>query len=395
VSDPSSDRNPVEELAEEFLERYRRGERPSLTEYTNKWPSLAGEIRDLFPALLMMEDIRPGKEDTTGSGTDRSLASEGKKLERLGDYRILREVGRGGMGIVYEAEQESLGRHVALKVLPSHALLDPQRLRRFQREAKAAARLHHTNIVPVFGVGEDGGLHYYVMQFIPGQSLDQVLAELRKLKRSKSDATVGPDQPSEVRPGGAVTAVEVARALLTGEYRPADGDFELLVDSSPGGEALPPTQAIVAGADPHKPEALARDLASASGLCDAAGAEVGVPPSGGGIRLKAELQPQLRPLTAVPEPASSDTRIHLPGQSEQTTPSDTGRQYWQSVARLGIQVAEALVYAHSQTTLHRDIKPSNLLLDPQGTVWVTDFGLAKAADSDDLTNPGDIVGTVR
>ncbi len=103
-------------------------------------------------------------------------------LKRLGDYRILREVGRGGMGVVYEAEQESLGRHVALKVLPAHALLEPQRLRRFQREAKAAARLHHTNIVPVFGVGEADGLHYYVMQFIQGLGLDQVLAELRKLR---------------------------------------------------------------------------------------------------------------------------------------------------------------------------------------------------------------------
>jgi hypothetical protein len=157
MPDPSSDRNPVEELAEEFLERCRRGERPSLTEYTNKCPSLAGEIRDLFPALLMMEDIRPGQEDASSSEPGRSQASPGKKLERLGDYRILREVGRGGMGVVYEAEQESLGRHVALKVLPSHALLDPQRLRRFQREARSAARLHHTNISDGQGIG--GGVY--------------------------------------------------------------------------------------------------------------------------------------------------------------------------------------------------------------------------------------------
>ena len=89
------------------------------------------------------------------------------------------------MGIVYEAEEESLGRHVALKVLPGQTLLDPQRLLRFRREAKAAARLHHTNIVPVFGVGEDDGLHYYVMQFIAGQGLDQVLAELRRLRKTR------------------------------------------------------------------------------------------------------------------------------------------------------------------------------------------------------------------
>jgi serine/threonine protein kinase len=65
------------------------------------------------------------------------------------------------------------------------------------------------------------------------------------------------------------------------------------------------------------------------------------------------------------------------------------------VARIGVQVAEALAYASSQGILHRDIKPSNLLLDAQGTVWVTDFGLAKAADSEDLTHSGDIVGTLR
>jgi serine/threonine protein kinase/WD40 repeat protein len=359
MPDPSSDRNPVEALAEEFLERCRRGERPSLTEYTNKCPSLAGEIRDLFPALLMMEDIRPSQEDTSSSEPGRSPGSQGKKLERLGDYRILREVGRGGMGVVYEAEQESLGRHVALKVLPGHALLDPQRLRRFQREARSAARLHHTNIVPVFGVGEDDGLHYYVMQFIPGQSLDQVLAELRRLKRSKcvlaelrrpkrpkSESTVGPESQAEVRAAGAVTAVDVARGLLTGVYKPAGCDFGL---------------------------AEAKD-------------ELG--------RTKDE-KDQINPSDSlIPHPSSVASPL-LPGQTEQTTPSDTGRQYWQSVARLGIQVADALAYAHSQGTLHRDIKPSNLLLDPQGTVWVTDFGLAKAADSDDLTHTGDIVGTVR
>src|SRR5438105_2102841 len=171
MSDSSSERNPVEELAEEFLERYRRGERPALSEYTTRFPELAEEIRDLFPALVMMEDVRPGAGDVTGDLEPRPAG--GQKLERLGDYRILREVGHGGMGIVYEAEQESLGRHVALKVLLTHSLLDPKQLQRFHREARAAARLHHTNIVPVYGVGAHEGLHYYIMQFIQGQGLDQ------------------------------------------------------------------------------------------------------------------------------------------------------------------------------------------------------------------------------
>src|SRR5262249_55997332 len=96
----------------------------------------------------------------------------GQVPPQLGEYRLLREVGRGGMGVVYEAWQEALGRHVALKVLPFNSLAGPERLERFRREARAAARLHHTNIVPVFGVGEHQRIHYYPMQFIPPQSLD-------------------------------------------------------------------------------------------------------------------------------------------------------------------------------------------------------------------------------
>src|SRR5262249_47978182 len=107
---------------------------------------------------------------------------------RLGDYRILREVGRGGMGIVYEAEQESLEWHVALKVLPTSALLNPTYLERFRREAKAAARLHHTNIVPVFGVGEADGVHYYAMEFIRGEGLDKVLADVRRMRQQPGAA---------------------------------------------------------------------------------------------------------------------------------------------------------------------------------------------------------------
>ena len=100
----------------------------------------------------------------------------------LGDYRILREVGRGGMGVVYEAEQLSLGRRVALKVLPFAAALDPRQFRRFRTEAQAAARLHHTNIVPVFEVGSERGVHYYAMQFIEGQSLAAMIADLRDVR---------------------------------------------------------------------------------------------------------------------------------------------------------------------------------------------------------------------
>src|SRR5262249_42104524 len=220
----SSERNPVEALAEEFLQRCRQGERPEVSEYTNRYPQWADKVRRLFPLLLDMEAARPASaESPSARGV---VVHAEQKLERLGDYQILREVGRGGMGIVYEAVQVSLGRHVALKVLPQHARLDPRHLQRFQREAKAAARLHHTNIVPVYGVGEENGLHYYVMQFIQGQSLDTVLAELRRLRRSKAL----PSAPVETRETAAqavqeLCAADVAESLLSGRFSagPASG----------------------------------------------------------------------------------------------------------------------------------------------------------------------------
>jgi serine/threonine protein kinase/WD40 repeat protein len=325
MSDSSAEQQLLNDLAEEFADRQRRGERPSLGEYTDRYPHLAGQIRELFPALAMMEQVRPATADATGA-YDAPPGAEGGRLERLGDYRILREVGRGGMGIVYEAEQVSLGRHVALKVLLAAALLDPKHLLRFEREAKAAARLHHTNIVPVYGVGEEGGLHYYVMQFIPGLALNEVLAELRRLRQGRAAPPAG----------RTVEASAAARALLTGDFS---------------------KEAQARGAGEERPS-------PAPQACE-------------------ELSP-------------SDSSVRLPGQAEGSALTDTGRAYWQGVARIGIQVAEALAYAAGQGILHRDIKPANLLLDGQGTVWVTDFGLAKAAaDTDNLTLTGDVVGTLR
>src|SRR6516162_4229003 len=103
----------------------------------------------------------------------------------LGDFRIVREVGRGGMGIVYEAEQISLARRVALKVLPFAATMDPRHLQRFQNEARAAASLEHPHIVPVYGVGCERGVHYYAMKFIDGQSLAEVVHELKTAAQRK------------------------------------------------------------------------------------------------------------------------------------------------------------------------------------------------------------------
>src|SRR5262249_41270709 len=138
----------LDELAESFLARYRRGERPAIGDYIQQHPELASQIEELFPALVELEELG----SALGPGTVRSTAAP----NRLGEYRILREIGRGGMGVVFEAVQESLGRRVALKLLPAGPNTPPQMLDRFHREACIAARLHHGHIVPVFGVGAEG-----------------------------------------------------------------------------------------------------------------------------------------------------------------------------------------------------------------------------------------------
>lgn len=241
-----ADEDLFDTVAADFLAGFRAGERPAIDEYAVRYPDIAAEIRELFPTILAVERMKLEKEHSS----DGRASLGARRIERLGDFRIVREIGRGGMGIVYEAIQESLGRRVALKVLPPNALLDETHVRRFHREARTAAALHHTNIVPVFGVGEADGLHYYVMQLIDGEPLDRA---------------------------------------VDGERRPMD-----------------PRQA-----------------------------------------------------------------------------ADVIRR-----------IAQAVQYAHDHKTLHRDIKPANLLLDRNGDVWITDFGLAQALERED-TVTDHVAGTLR
>lgn len=210
-------RDPLEELAELFLERYRRGERPSLSEFISRAPEHADEIRDLFPALVLMEQANPA------SASFAAVTHTACNREQLGDYRLLREVGRGGMGIVYEAVQEALGRHVALKILPTSSATDPKCLLRFRREARAAARLHHTNIVPVYDIGESEGIHYYAMQFIQGQGLDEVIAELCRERSPRDGARRGPI-PAVTAP---TLVVQLAESLYSGNFASKDLAAEL------------------------------------------------------------------------------------------------------------------------------------------------------------------------
>src|SRR5262249_4977464 len=172
-------------LAEEFIDRYRRGERPPLREYTERHPELAQDIRDLFPALVHIEQVEDDlRGSVAGKGGPEAIGEPEPPPRRVGDFEIIREIGRGGMGVVYEAEQVSLGRRVALKILARHPSGSASALGRFRREARSAARLHHTNIVPVFEVGQDGEIFYYAMQFIEGQGLDLVIGQLRRSRDS-------------------------------------------------------------------------------------------------------------------------------------------------------------------------------------------------------------------
>lgn len=269
----SFDGGELDALADEYVAKVRRGENPSIDDYAAQYPHLAKQIHEFFPLLARVEDLKPDH-------ADGPVAAGANIPAQVGEFRICREIGRGGMGIVYEAVQESLGRSVALKVLLNEAagMLSQER---FQREARAAAMLHHTNIVPIFEVGSDGPYHFYAMQLIEGESLDRVLEELEQLRKDSSWEKVASSSGSS-----------------------------LLTDS---------------------------------------------PSSGAGA---------------------------------------ASRHYFKRVASLGADVAGALQHAHDRGIIHRDIKPSNLLLDGQGHAWITDFGLAKT-DGVDLTQTGDVVGTLR
>src|SRR5262249_37737869 len=146
-------------LADEFRARQARGEAPDPAEFAARYPTIADLIARIL-ATLRLAPVPAPADPVSGF---------------LGDYRILREVGRGGMGVVYEAEQISLGRRVALKVLPFAALADSRLLLRFKNEARAAAALDHPHIVKVYAVGEDRAVHFIAMQFVAGRPLSDLI----------------------------------------------------------------------------------------------------------------------------------------------------------------------------------------------------------------------------
>ncbi|QEH35161.1 Serine/threonine-protein kinase PrkC [Aquisphaera giovannonii] len=279
-------------------------------------------------------------------------------LDRVGDFRLLREVGRGGMGVVYEAEQVSLGRRVALKLLPARMGADAKHRGRFEREARAAAKLHHTNIVPVFGVGEHEGTPYYVMQFIEGRGLDAVIGELRRGPEAAAETEAPAPGPPADDPSGRPPDTAFVRSLLNGLLA-IDTDATIDADATTDRDATSDGDATTARGTGEGPDA-------------APGPAAVRPPPG----------------ATAPGPSPPASAASVAGRAGT-------RAYWRAVARVGVQVAEALDHAHGRGVVHRDIKPSNLLVDATGSVFVADFGLAKSEDGPALTETGDVLGTLR
>jgi WD40 repeat protein/serine/threonine protein kinase len=313
------------ELIEEVTRGLQAGGSVDLESLGARDPARAEMIRRLMPSLRRLAELGPGELDARDGGApaDSDRRETGR---RLGDFRLIRELGRGGMGIVFEAVQESLGRRVALKILPTAAALDPRALSRFQIETRAAACLQHTHIVPIHAVGEVEGIPYYAMQLIEGMSLARVIADMWQMVSTEAPDSPEGSVPSAVNP--------VVARLLSGQFDPS------------------------------------RD-AVASGTSGAESMEARTP-SG---------------LPRVPEPGRPAGQVVLRWLR---TP-----QYFRSVARVGVQAAEALEYAHAQGIVHRDIKPANLLLDPRGCLWVADFGLARLPADSGLTLTGELLGTLR
>ncbi len=331
----NSDQDPVAALAEEYLDRRLRGETPSADEYVARHPELADEIREVFSALGLVEGLKPSPRDVVTPRSD-GMPDAAIGFPEIDDFRVIREIGRGGMGVVYEAEQIALGRRVALKVLPAGLHADATSVQRFQQEARAAAAMHHSNIVPVFEVGSVNGLHFYAMQFIVGDGLDRVIEVLREMRdddRANINARPPLDSASNEVPH------IVASALTTD------------CDAQGKSQFTPSISPVLNEND-------------------------GTPVRGTGNQAKVD--------TAKMASATTSNISSL------TTPQVFAR----NVARIGIEVAAALEHAHHRGVIHRDIKPSNILLDTESRAWVADFGLAKS-ENVELTQTGNILGTLR
>jgi len=158
----------LDEFADQFTRQVRSGHVPSPDEILEEFPEMSEDLMGFVKTLSILEEA--SFQYRTRGASPLVNDGSGQRWTRVGGFRLIREISRGGMGIVYEAEQEALQRRVAIKVLPSNPLRTEIQLARFKREGTAIARLHHSHIVPVFGTGEQNGVHYCVLQYIEGCS---------------------------------------------------------------------------------------------------------------------------------------------------------------------------------------------------------------------------------
>jgi serine/threonine protein kinase len=386
----SGDDERLVRAVEEYLAAIESGRRPNRQEFVARHPEIATELSACLQGLAFVHSAAARVAADAGVEADRHV---GPSAQPLGDFRLLREIGRGGMGTVYEAIQLSLGRRVAVKVLPLASALDPRHLQRFHNEAQAAAQLHHTNIVPVYAVGCERSVHFYAMQLIDGRSLSEVIRQIR--------AASGRDTPAS--PASRATAPTLPiQCSLQEDAQSGPGAcpaFGVSPSSGIPGEGRGVGSSQHLGTDrplPSPPPEYRE-----RGLEDSRPANGSLPTGGDGVGSS---------ITVMPSPTSRQTAAgkrasNVSGASRAPNPDDlshlasspAGRRtpYYREVARLGLQAAEALDYAHQQGIVHRDIKPSNLLLDDRGKLWISDFGLAQIYADSGLTQTGDVLGTYR
>ncbi len=215
-ADSSVDDPRLIRAAQEYLAELESGRKTSRGEFISRHPDIAAELDPYLDALEMVM-VGSGAPKSR-SGTGRLVVDTSAHTEPLGDFRIVREIGRGGMGVVYEAVQLSLGRRVALKVLPFASALDAKQLQRFQNEAQAAAHLHHTNIVPVYAVGCERGVHYYAMQLIEGLNLADLIRQMRPSAPGGDPEPTGPFIPATAAVTATVAELSTRQATHSADF---------------------------------------------------------------------------------------------------------------------------------------------------------------------------------
>jgi serine/threonine protein kinase/WD40 repeat protein len=323
---PTDQDDRLGEAIEAYLALLETGAAPDRNEFARRYPECEADLKEALEGLEVVAGLVGSSTGPGGPG--RSLEAG----RRIAGYRIVQELGRGGMGVVYEAVHVDLDRPVALKILATHSAPDSLSQQRFLNEAKTAAGLHHTHIVPVFDVGQVGGLCYYAMQRIEGTGLDRIIKAMRR------ERTGGVSSPSGM--------LSWSRWRTRGQTRTAGIET---------GNGIDPT-------------------ASWSGLGSQG---LGGPGSMSGTGM-ARARPESTPPS--PEPVFQPPR---------------GAAYFQWTARLGRLAAEALAHAHRRGVVHRDIKPSNLLVDDKGVPWVADFGLALRVTEPSVAQSDSTQGTPR